>query len=337
MTAPRGPTPTSAAPRRASRRDAGGLARRDRGRADPRAGRPRHRRGGRGRRDEGRRSRNAAQAGRPAAPPRSAGRRRGHHRGDDQRCRAGLAERDARRHAVGGSRRSSIPSAPSRWRPRSRRGSAAGRARGAGHGRHRDRRPRAGCDQHGDHGGPQRGWAVPAPPGAGVPGGEAGRDAARHARGPVHAADERSERPLDDRGRPAAAGVHVRRLVTARDVSGRAVGVAAGRSGPGARPARRWSRRPRRSRVRRGRRLPARARPSRRSPRSPPSRRRRARRAARTRPPRPRRPVDDQPASEGGASLPASDGAQGGVTSTDTTASGSAGTSIDATGTATAS
>jgi hypothetical protein len=45
----------------------------------------------------------------------------------------------------------------------------------------------------------------------------------------------------------------------------------------------------------------------------------------------------DQPASEGGASLPASDGAQGGVTSTDTTASGSAGTSIDATGTATAS
>lgn len=46
---------------------------------------------------------------------------------------------------------------------------------------------------------------------------------------------------------------------------------------------------------------------------------------------------DDQPASEGGASLPASDGAQDGVTSTDTTASGSAGTSIDATGTATAS
>ena len=46
---------------------------------------------------------------------------------------------------------------------------------------------------------------------------------------------------------------------------------------------------------------------------------------------------DDQPASEGGASLPASDGAQGGVTSTDTTASGSAGTSIDATGKATAS
>ena len=31
--------------------------------------------------DEGRRSRNAAQAGRPAAPPGSAGRRRGHHRG----------------------------------------------------------------------------------------------------------------------------------------------------------------------------------------------------------------------------------------------------------------
>jgi len=46
---------------------------------------------------------------------------------------------------------------------------------------------------------------------------------------------------------------------------------------------------------------------------------------------------DDQPASEGGASLPASDGAQDGATSTDTTASGSAGTSIDATGTATAS
>ena len=45
----------------------------------------------------------------------------------------------------------------------------------------------------------------------------------------------------------------------------------------------------------------------------------------------------DQPASEGGASLPASDGAQDGATSTDTTASGSAGTSIDATGTATAS
>ena len=45
----------------------------------------------------------------------------------------------------------------------------------------------------------------------------------------------------------------------------------------------------------------------------------------------------DQPASEGGASLPASGGAQDGATSTDTTASGSAGTSIDATGTATAS
>ena len=51
------------------------------------------------------------------------------------------------------------------------------------------------------------------------------------------------------------------------------------------------------------------------------------------------RPVrDDQPASEGGASEPASDGAQGGrPPGTDTTASGSAGTSIDATGTATTS
>ena len=79
--------------------------------------------------------------------------------------------------------------------------------------------PRAAGDQHGDPGGPGRGGAAAAPPGAGVPGREAGRDAARHARGPVHAADERSDRPLDDRGRPpppASSSVHVRHSLVSR-------------------------------------------------------------------------------------------------------------------------
>ena len=167
---------------------------------------------------------------------------------------------------------------------------------------------------------------------------EAGRDAARHARGPVHPADERSERPLDD-GAGRAAAARRPRPPTRRSW---------------------WSRRTTRrcrSRSIRTRRTPSEAlvpapasesgsegpttpgsgssepevtkEPTESAPESTEGG------ADETTAPAPS--GDDQPASEGGASLPASDGAQGGVTSTDTTASGSAGTSIDATGTATAS
>ncbi len=53
--------------------------------------------------------------------------------------------------------------------------------------------------------GPRRGGAAAARPGAGVPGREAGRHAAGQVRGPVHAADEQAERPLDHVGHRAAA------------------------------------------------------------------------------------------------------------------------------------
>ena len=129
--------------------------RRDRGRSDPRADRPRHRRGRRRGRGEGRRGGNAAQAGRPAAPPRSARRGRRHHRGDCHRGRPRLAERDARRRPVarpeGGQPR------PRRVRrdEAGRREPVRGGAYGTGNRRHGDRRQLAAGGQHRDPGGPR--------------------------------------------------------------------------------------------------------------------------------------------------------------------------------------
>ena len=57
-------------------------------------------------------------------------------------------------------------------------------------------------DQHGDPGGPRRGGAAAARPGAGVPGREAGRDAARRARGPVARRRRATRAPARPRRRP---------------------------------------------------------------------------------------------------------------------------------------
>ena len=178
-------------------------------------------------------------------------------------------------------------------------------------------------------------------PGAGVPGREAGRDAARRARGPDHAAEEQPDRPLDDApGRAATAGVRAPPIRRSRSVgAGRPVGVAAGRRpdprtpsealGPGARVGVGFGGADdsRLGLVRAGGHEGAQPEPA---PGEHGGRRGRDHRARAVR--------CDQPASEGGASRPASGGAQGGRHhARTTTASGSAGTSIDATGTATAS
>ena len=227
---PRPPPPS----RRASRRDAGGLARRDRGRADPRAGRPRHRRGGRRRRDEGGRSREHGAGGPTGCAtslrwprPRPSSWRRSAVSGWARRTRCPATR-------CGRSRRSSIPSAPSRWRPRSR--------------------SRAGCRTcvwrwpRGDTVTAARELEairteIPAVRG------EEGQPqllqeqeflAAKLAETPpgtpadlTHTAEEQSGRPLDHGpGRAATAGVRAHRSVAAGGRAGRPVGVAAGGSGP---------------------------------------------------------------------------------------------------------
>ena len=97
--------------------------------------------------------------------------------------------------------------------------------------RHGDRRPRAAGDRHRDPGGPGRGGAAAARPGAGVPGREAGRHVTGRARGPVDAAEEQADRPLDQVGRRAAVvGLRVQLVVEVGGL-GRPVAVEAGRPG----------------------------------------------------------------------------------------------------------
>ena len=98
--------------------------------------------------------------------------------------------------------------------------------------RHGDRRQPAAGNQRGDPGGPRRGGAAAAHPGAGVPGREAGRHVTGRARGPVDAAGEQADRPLDDVARHAAVTVGLRvELVVEVGGLGRPVAVAVGRSG----------------------------------------------------------------------------------------------------------
>ena len=144
----------------------------------------------------------AAQAGRPAAPPRSAGRGRGHHRGDVSGVGLGS------QNAMPGDTLWGIQKIVDPERAESVEAKIEVESRlqivrvALATGDTDDRRAGAGGDQHRDRGGPRRGGAAPAPPGAGVPGGEAGRDAARRACRPERTADRATRAPARRRRRP---------------------------------------------------------------------------------------------------------------------------------------